>query len=60
MEKYPGIASLIATVISWLSFGVASWFLADDFEIGTLVLTTLWFVMSPVLFLVGFRFRRTS
>jgi hypothetical protein len=30
VEKYPGIAWLIATMISWISFSVASWFLADD------------------------------
>jgi hypothetical protein len=60
MEKYIGIAWLIATVISWLSFGVASWFLADDFETGTLILTILWFLMSIFLFLIGLRLRKPS
>jgi hypothetical protein len=59
MEKYLGIAWLVATLISWVSFGVASWFLADDFEMGTLVLTILWFVMSLVLFFIGLRLRKT-
>jgi hypothetical protein len=58
MEKYLGIAWLIATVISWISFGVASWFLADDFEPGTLVLAILWFLMSVILFLIGLRLRK--
>jgi len=61
MEKYLGIAWLIATVISWLSFGVASWFWADDVaNIGMLILTVLWFVISLTLFLVGLRFRTPS
>ena len=60
MEKYIGIAWLIATVISWISFGVASWFLADDFEAGTLVLTILWFLMSLFLFYIGLRLRKSS
>ncbi|HXQ39416.1 MAG TPA: hypothetical protein VN843_35780 [Anaerolineales bacterium] len=60
MEKYLGIAWLIATVISWNSFGVASWFLADRFEIGTLVLTILWFLMSVILFFIGLRLYKPS
>ena len=60
MEKYMGIAWLIATVISWISFGVASWFLADDFETGTLALAILWFLMSLVLFYIGLRLRKSS
>ncbi|HEU0297696.1 MAG TPA: hypothetical protein VFR47_33445 [Anaerolineales bacterium] len=59
MEKYLGIAWLIATVVSWISFGVASWFLADGFEAGTLVLTILWFLMSVILFLIGLRLRKS-
>lgn len=60
MEKYPGIAWLIATVISWISFGVASWFPADGFEAGTLVLEVLWFLMSIFLFWMGLRLRKTQ
>ena len=60
MEKYIGIAWLIATVISWISFGVASWFLADDFDVGTLALAILWFAMSLVLFFIGLRLRKSS
>lgn len=60
MEKYIGIAWLVATIVSWISFGVASWILADDFEIGTLVLTILWFVMSLVLFFIGLRLRKSA
>lgn len=58
MEKYLGIAWLIATVMSWISFGVASWFLADDFETGTLIITILWFLMSVILFMIGLRLRK--
>lgn len=58
MDKFIGIAWLIAAVTSWISFGVASWTLADDFETGTLVLTILWFLMSIFLFLIGLRLRR--
>jgi hypothetical protein len=60
MEKHLSIAWLFATIVSWISFSVASWFLADDFEIGTLVLTILWFVMSLVLFGIGMRLRKPS
>jgi len=61
MEKYLGLAWLIATVISWLSFGVASWFWAEDFDnTGMLVLTILWFVISLSLFVIGLRFRKPS
>lgn len=59
LEKYLGIAWLVAMVISWISFGVASWFLADDFETGTLVLALLWFLMSVILFWVGLRLRKS-
>ena len=60
MEKYKGIAWLVATVMSWISIGVASWFLADDFDTGTLVLAILWFLMSVVLFYIGLRLRKSS
>ena len=60
MNKYLGIAWLVATLISWISFAVASWFLADDFEIGTLVIAVLWFFMSLVLFYIGLRLRKSS
>ena len=60
MDKYLGIGWLIVTVISWISFGVASWFLADDFEIGMLALAILWFLMSVILFLIGMRLRKPS
>ena len=61
MGKYLGIAWLVATIISWVSFGVASWFWADDFgNIGMLVLTLLWFVISLSLFLIGLRLRKPS
>lgn len=60
MERYIGFAWLIATVISWISFSVASWFLADDFETGTLVIAILWFLMSLVLFYIGLRLRKPS
>ena len=59
MERYIGIAWLIATVVSWISFGVASWSLADDFEPGTLVLTILWFLKSLILFYIGLRLRKS-
>ncbi|MBL8063153.1 MAG: hypothetical protein JNK32_09060 [Anaerolineales bacterium] len=57
MNKYIGFAWLFITLISWLNFAVASWFWADDFEPGLLVLAILWFVMSLVLFLVGWHLR---
>ena len=60
MDKYIGIVWLVATIISWVSFSVASWFLADDFETGTLVLALLWFFMSLVLFHIGLRLRKPS
>jgi hypothetical protein len=61
MEKYVGLAWMIATVISWLSFGVASWFWADDFNnVGMVVLLILWYVISLLLFLIGLRFRNPS
>lgn len=54
------IAWFIATVTSWISFGVASWEWADSFDLGMLVLTLLWFVMSLILFAVGLRFHKSS
>jgi hypothetical protein len=61
MEKLLGIAWLFATLISWISFSVASWFWADDISnSGMFVLTILWFVMSLFLFLVGLRYRKPS
>jgi hypothetical protein len=60
MDKFLAFAWLVATITSWISFAVASWFLADRFEIGTLVITILWFLMSVVLFLIGLRLRRPS
>jgi len=61
MERHLGPAWLIVTVISWLSFGVASWFWVD--EIGNsrmLLLTILWFVISLLLFIAGLRYRNSS
>ena len=61
MEKYLGLAWFIATVVSWISFGIASWFWADDLSnVGMLVLTILWFVISLALFMIGLRLRRPS
>jgi hypothetical protein len=60
MQKYMDIAWLIATMISWISFSTASWFLADDFDTGTLVVAILWFLMSVVLFHIGLRLRKSS
>lgn len=60
MEKYLSIAWLIAMVTSWISFGFASWTLADDFSEETLILTILWFLMSVILFLIGLRLRKLS
>lgn len=61
MDKYLSFAWFIATVTSWISFSVASWFWADDVNnIGMLVLTILWFVISLVLFIVGLQFRKSS
>ena len=60
MEKYINIAWLIATVTSWISFGFASWQLAEDLEISMLILTILWFLMSIFLFLIGLRLRKPS
>ena len=60
MEKFLGFAWLVATITSWISFGVASWFLADRFEIGTLILTILWFLMSVILFFIGLRLYKPS
>ena len=61
MEKLLGIAWLFATLISWISFSVASWFWADDISnSGMFVLTILWFVISFILFLVGLRYRKPS
>ena len=61
MEKLLGIAWLFATLVSWISFSVASWFWADDISnSGMFVLTILWFVISFILFLVGLRYRKPS
>ena len=60
VEKYLGFAWLVATITSWISFGVASWTLADDFNDGTLILTILWFLMSVILFWVGLKLRKQS
>ena len=60
MEKYLSIAWLVATITSWLSFGFASWELADRYDPGMLALTILWFVLSVILFVVGLRYRKTS
>ena len=60
MEKYFSIAWLVATITSWLSFGFASWELADGYDPGMLALTLLWFVMSLILFLIGLRYRKIS
>lgn len=60
MEKYLSIAWLVATITSWLSFGFASWELADGYDPGMLALTLLWFVMSLILFLIGLRYRKIS
>ena len=60
MDKYINVAWLIATVTSWISFGFASWQLAEDLELSMLILTILWFVMSIFLFLIGLRLRKPS
>ena len=60
MDKFLGFAWLVATVTSWISFGFASWELADRFEPNTLLLTILWFLMSVILFWVGLRLRKSS
>lgn len=65
MEKLIHFFWFIATVTSWISFGVASWEWADSYsggihDNGMLVLMILWFVMSIVLFLVGLRLRKAS
>ncbi|MDQ2692914.1 MAG: hypothetical protein M3Y68_12830 [Chloroflexota bacterium] len=60
MNRYLQIVWLIATVTSWLSFGFASWRWADGFNRGMLVLTILWFIISLVLFMIGFWFRKSS
>ncbi len=60
MENYLSIAWLVATITSWLSFGFASWELADGYDPGMLALTVLWFVISLGLFLIGLRYRKIS
>ena len=60
MDKFLGFAWLVATVTSWISFGVASWELADRLETGTLILTVLWFLMSVILFWIGLQLRKSS
>ena len=60
MNKFLGFAWLIATVTSWISFGVASWEWADNPDSAMLTLTILWFAMSLVLFLIGLRLNKPS
>ena len=65
MDKLIRFFWFIATVTSWISFGVASWAWADSYgsvshNNGMLILMILWFVMSLVLFLVGLRLRKSS
>ena len=65
MDNLLRIAWFIATVTSWISFGVASWEWADSYQgriydSGMLVLMILWFVMSLILFAIGLRFRKSS
>ena len=60
MNKFLGFAWFIATVTSWISFGFASWELAERFETSTLILTILWFLMSVILFWVGLQLRKSS
>ena len=60
MNTYLKFAWFIATVTSWLSFGFASWQWAGSFDPGMLMLMILWFVLSLVLFVIGFRFRNSS
>jgi len=60
MDKYLKFAWFIATVTSWISFAVATWFWADDLnDQGMLTLMILWFVMSLTLFVAGLRFRKS-
>ena len=65
MDKLLSFFWFIATVTSWISFGVASWAWADSYRSGLydggmFVLMILWFVMSLVLFLIGLRLRKPS
>ena len=60
MDKFLSFAWLVATITSWISFGFASWELADSFETSTLLLTVLWFLMSVILFWVGLQLRKSS
>jgi len=58
MKKFLNIAWLIAITTSWISFAVATWFWADKpYDYGLLMLMIIWFVVSLVLFLVGYRLR---
>ena len=59
MEKYPGPAWLIITVISWLTFGASAWFWAENFgDARMLILVLVWFVTSLALVAVGMRLRK--
>lgn len=64
MDKLISFFWFIATITSWISFGVASWGWADSYagrdDNEMLVLTILGFVMSLVLFLIGLRLRKSS
>ena len=60
MDKYLKMAWFIATVTSWISFGVASWEWANHFDRGMLILMILWFAISIILFMIGLRFRKPS
>ena len=65
VEKLISFFWFIATVTSWVSFGVSSWEWADSYngasyDTGMLVLMIFWFVMSLVLFVVGLRLRKPS
>ena len=58
MEKYVNVTWAFATMISWLSFGTASWFWANEYpDTGLGLLTILWFAISLVLFFIGYRLR---
>ena len=61
VDKLLSFTWFVATLISWISFAVASWFWADDISnVGMFVLTILWFVLSLTLFLIGLRLRKSS
>lgn len=60
MDNYLKFVWVMATITSWFSFGFASWEWAHDFDRGMLTLMVLWFVLSLILFMVGWRFRKSS